>query len=158
MTRDVNVALRNLAGEFGVSLRGLTDDDLQAVALRFLAEDRHNAEALRSIVEDVRALGHALAGEAGVTQMASASPSRGLHFNASEATEAKLRQRLARAHLSENARTGLYLVPRRPQRLPVNKPHPACLALARERRVPCRRCRWLLGDEPYTEFWLDRDD
>jgi hypothetical protein len=163
---DARRHLRLIAGELGVNLKGISDDDLNIVAIRFVMDDRLTADALQAIVDDVRA-GSGQAKEAVVgdplaaTQEPALPPARskpGYRFNSTEA-DRRQRHKLAMQHLSESARTGLYVVPRRPDPLPVDKPHPACLVAARERRgTVCDRCLWLLDDNPYTDAWLDRDD
>jgi hypothetical protein len=70
-----------------------------------------------------------------------------------------MRHRLRLAHHAEDSRAALYVVPRTPEVLPVDVPHPACLVSAREEHgTVCQRCSWLLRDDPYTDFWIDRDD
>lgn len=169
MTQDVKVPLRNLAGEFGVSLAGLDDDQLHAVAIRFLVNDDLRAVALQRVVDDVRRGEHKqgawgdVAPPSSGDDTPSAPPSKkGYRFNATEA-DAKARQKLAAQHLAESRRTGLYIVPRRPEVLPAGKPHPACLAAVRDGLVasvcPRPACQWLLGkDDPYIDAHLDDDD
>lgn len=169
MPPDTRVALRQLARELDVSLDGLTIEQLPVVADRFVADGRLKAEVLRGIVEDVRAEGVDTRRRAVEPQQArpvavvrsgsDAAPSahRGYRFNSTEA-DRKDREKRRLQHQAENARTGLYLVPRRPEPFPAGKPHPACLAAARDGGTPCERCSWLLEDDPYTEAWLDRDD
>jgi hypothetical protein len=157
--------LRLLAGELGVSVRGISDDDLDIMAIRFVLDGRITTDALQAIVDDVRAGDGS--GQATEVVRASKEPAlplppapspRKMHYLATEATAAKMRQRLAALHRSEDSRTALYLVPKRPM-LPVDKPHPACLVAAREEHgTVCKRCSWLLRDDPYTSFWMDRDD
>lgn len=164
---DVRTPLRLLAGELGVSLDGLTVEQLPIVADRFVADGRVKADVLRAIVKDVREGGGATAAVDGaaltrptpppVPRSSAAKAVSGYRFNATEA-DRKQREKLRRQHATENARTGLYLVPTPRETLPADKPHPACLAAARDGGTPCERCSWLLDDDPYTEAWVDRDD
>lgn len=155
MSNDVKVPLRNLAGELGVSLAGLNDDQMDAVAIRFVVGEELTAAALEAIVEDVR---RGAGGRTAERPPLPSVPKTGYRFNATEATESKYLQRLRLAHRSEDARTALQVAPRRPDRLPATKPHPACLAAARDGSTPCSRCMWLLEGDPYTDAWMDRDD
>jgi len=164
--------LRLLAGELRVDLKGISDDDLNIVAIRFVLDGRVTTDALQGIVDDVRGgSGQATEGTvpsdgSPVTDDSSqepalppARPHRKMHYLSTEATAAKMRHRLRLAHQAEDSRVGLYIVPRRPERLPVDVPHPACLVAAREEQgTVCQRCSWLLKDDPYTDAWIDRDD
>jgi len=164
--------LRLLAGELRVDLDGISDDDLNIVAIRFVLDGRVTTAALQAIVDDVR-VG---SGQATEVQSAMALPLtpiaddsqepalppvrslRKMHYLSTEATAAKMRHRLSLAHHAEDSRTALR-IPRRPELLPVNVPHPACLVAAREREgTVCQRCTWLLLEDSYTEMWMDRDD
>jgi hypothetical protein len=161
--------LRLLAGELGVSVRGISDDDLNIVAIRFVLDGRITTDALQAIVDDVRdGSGQAKDVKTNSTgplvpseepALPPAPSSRKMHYLATEATAAKMRHRLRLAHQAEDSRAALYVVPRTPEVLPVDKPHPACLVSAREEHgTVCQRCSWLLQDDPYTDFWIDRDD
>ncbi len=147
----------------------VTIEQLPIVADRFIADGRLKTDVLQAIVDDVREGPAVRLGgleEQDSTTPASAVPAppahRGYRFNSTEA-DRKQREKLRRQHQTENARTGLYLVPRRPEILPAGKPHPSCLAAVRDGLVAsvCSRpaCQWLIGrDDPYIDAWLDRDD
>lgn len=165
MSLSVKHSLGLLAGELRVDISGLSDDQLDAVAQRFLAEDKVTGDVLRSIVEDVRSAdpGSASAPTGGASgSPASArspgAPSRKFRFNATEQTEAKYKRRLARAHRTEDNRTGLRLVPRRPVVLNPWAIHPPCKAAAEEGATPCVRCLPLTHPggcvcDPCVEWW-----
>jgi len=90
------------------------------------------------------------------------APIRKPRYLATEATDAKYRERLARAHRTEDARTGLYLVPRRPERMRAGAVHPACKAAYADEGVPCEYCTPLLHPAicacPICEEWWARMD
>jgi hypothetical protein len=146
---DVREAMMNLSSALGIDLSGLADDVLETCALRIVAEGILPTKPnIERIVADARAA-------EGASSPGQATPSaHPFRFNATEA-DAIQRRKLAARHQAETSRSGLYLVPRRPQALPVDKPHPACLAAARDGGTPCSRCSWLLDDDAYTEAWLD---
>jgi hypothetical protein len=158
---EARKTLRLLAGELRVDLHGISDDDLNIVAIRFVLDGRVTTEALQAIVDDVRG-GSGQATDVVASQepaLPPARPTRKKHYLSTEATAAKMRHRLRLAHHAEDSRAALYVVPRTPEVLPVDVPHPACLVAAREEHgTVCQRCSWLLMDDPYTDAWLDRDD
>jgi hypothetical protein len=137
-------ALLNLTSALGIDTRGIADDVLEIIALRIVVEDvlptKLNVER---IITEVR-----LSEAGGSDGLASARPSEPPHrkprYLATEATEAKMRQRLARAHRTEDVRTGLRLVPRRPEVMRPGAVHPACKAAHADGAIPCVRCTPLL--------------
>jgi hypothetical protein len=157
---SVQAPLRNLAGELGVELGELTEDQFNEVAIRFVLRDDLRAEVLQEIVEDVRGGGRR-AGPTAEAALARPTPppphQSGYRFNATEADRIQ-RLKLADRHRAEDGRTGLWLVPRRPDPLPLTKYHPSCIAAVGDGLQPCRRCSGLRGDDPYTEAHLDDDD
>lgn len=75
---------------------------------------------------------------------------------------AKDRERRAESHRVEDARTGLYVVPRPPKRIPASAVHPACKAAFSDGATPCRRCTPLLHPavcecEICDQWWNDVD-
>jgi hypothetical protein len=165
-------ALLNLTSALGIDTRGLADDVLEVIALRIVTEDvlptKPNVERVIDEVkraEGTNERGLAAAGQAPAETPMSAGPSahRPYRFNATEASESKYRQRLAQAHRTEDSRTGLYLVPRRPEVLRPGAVHPACQAAYAEDADPCARCKPLLhpavcGCDTCEEWWSAVDD
>jgi hypothetical protein len=145
----------NLCSALGIDVRHLSDDVCDTIALRIVAEGiLPTKPAIERVIADVK---RAEGGQAKARPHAAEEPAPSAHpyrFNSTEA-DAKQRRKLAAQHLAESKRTGLYIVPRRPDPMPVDKPHPACLVSARDGGTPCSRCSWLLDDDAYTEAWLD---
>ncbi len=101
---SIGESLTVLAEVAGVPLRGLDDDQLDIVALRLVAEPGEEPVLTRMgrIVDEVR---HA---EVAAAQRVE--------------RERAARRRLIESHDAEEARTGLFLVPRRPRLLHPSQP------------------------------------
>lgn len=155
--------LLNICATLGIDVRGFSDDQLDMIAIKITVEDivPVKSEIERIIADFRRAEGSGQ--ETGVVApQEPALPSRGYRFNATEATNAKYRERLARAHRTEDARTGLYLVPRRPEVMRAGAVHPACKAAYADDATPCVRCIPLLHPatcecDPCMEWWARMD-
>ena len=144
--------LRLLAGELGVSVRGISDDDLDIVAIRFVLDGRITTDALQAIVDDVRDG----SGQATEVVRASKEPALPPAPSPARCTTWRPRRRQRRcANVSPPRTAPRTRAPRctssraSSEVLPVDKPHPACLVAAREEHgTVCQRCSWLLQRRP----------
>lgn len=164
----IRESLTDLAKAFGVPLDGLTDDELATIADRLMREkqlaptpvwmgrivDQVRHERAEEAEYQVRAgtIGHS------PTPAASSAPRRPRFL----ATERTTRLRLAAKHDAENKRTGLYIVPRKPEVLSPFEAHAGCKVAYSDGGTPCYRCLPLLHpidcDCDPCIAWCERTD
>lgn len=149
-------SLLNLCSALGIDLRGLSDDVCDIIALRIHAEDiLPTKPAVKQIIDEVRraeggtAETPSLLSDSGDAQPPSA-PHRKMRYLATEATDAKYRERMATVHRIEDHRSGLDLRPRRPDPLGPLAVHAPCKAAYQDGGECCSRCAPLLHDPDCT--------
>jgi hypothetical protein len=154
LTAAISSVLIDLAAEWGVhELEGMTEEQLEVVAVRLMVEtqDRPTARYLRKIAVEVKRAGDGQAKTGSSPESTVEEPASPAHrkpvFLATERTtrarlerDADRRLSMAQRHDRENKRSGLYLVAKRPERLPATSLHPACRAALAEGVDACERC------------------
>jgi hypothetical protein len=168
LTAAISSVLIDLAAEWGVhELEGLTEEQLEVVAVRLMVEtqDRPTARYLRKIANEVKRAGGGQAKASPVVATAQEPAPPSLRYTATERTtrarkerDADRRLSMAQRHDRESRRTGLYVVPKRPEQLEPLTAHPSCIAADAEGVRVCIRCAPLLHPatcecEACNEWW-----